>query len=78
MKTKPTDIPTIIVLVGLVLLTLLASGTQNHASAAGQSGIINGDKAMLAEKQDYQIDAAVPSIDAKAPAELETATFGLG
>ena len=78
MQTKIPGTPLRKGLVVLVLFTLLAAGSRNHESAAGQSEIKNGDKPMLAEKIDHQTKAIMPSIDAKAPAEFETATFGLG
>ena len=78
MKTKIPVTPLRKGLVVLVFLTLLTTGTRNHESAAGQSEIKNGDKTMLAEKLDYQTNTIMPSLDAKAPAEFETATFGLG
>ncbi len=78
MKTKIPGTPLRKVLVGLVLLALLTAGAQIHESSAGQSEIKNGDKTMLAGKIDTQSNAIMPSIDAKAPTEFETATFGLG
>ena len=78
MKTKKPCHPVLKVLVGLAIFTLSAAGFQNRVSAAGQPEMNNGDKTMLAEKQVYQADTTVPLLDAKAPAEFETATFGLG
>ena len=76
MKTT-IDIGVIKVLAVMVMLTLLAACTQNRESSAGQPAMKNGEKNMLTAKQVYQT-GAVPPIDAEAPAEFETATFGLG
>jgi hypothetical protein len=78
MKTKIAGTPVKRVLVALVMLTLVATGMPNHEASAGQPETNIKDKNMLAEKQIYQTDATIPSIDANAPAEFETATFGLG
>ncbi len=77
MKTKIPGTPVKKILVLLAMLTLLAAGTQNRESSAGQPTMNNGEKSMLAAKQVYQA-GAVPPIDAQAPTEFETATFGLG
>jgi hypothetical protein len=78
MKTKTAGTPAKRILVALVMLTLVATGMPNHEASAGQPETNKKDKHMLAEKQIYQTEAAIPAIDAKAPAEFETATFGLG
>ena len=61
----------------LVMLTLMAAGSRSRESSAGQSAMNTGEKMMLAKRQVYQT-GTVPPIDAEAPAEFETATFGLG
>ena len=77
MKTKISGTPAKMALGLLVSLTLLAAGSWNREPSAGQPAMNSGEKMMLAEKQVYQT-VTVPPIDAEAPAEFETATFGLG
>jgi len=77
MKTT-IDIGVIKVLAVMVMLTLLAACTQNRESSAGPPEINIEGKTMQAETQAYQTGATLPAIDAKIPAEFETATFGLG
>lgn len=77
MKTKIPGTPVKLALGLLVTLTLLAADSRRRESSAGQPAMNSGEKMMLAEKQVYHT-GTVPPIDAEAPAEFETATFGLG
>jgi len=77
MKAKIPGTPATVALGLLVMLTLLAADAWNRESSAGPPAMNSGEKMMLAEKQVNQT-GTVPPIDAEAPAEFETATFGLG
>ncbi len=60
-------------LTALTIMVLLQACSQNRESAAGPKGTD-----MQASKQIEQDDVSKPSIDLNIPAEVATATFGLG
>ncbi len=77
MTIKPKSAALVKVIPLLIMLALLTACSQNRESAGQPGPKMKGD-AMLAEKQIDRVKVSIPPIDAAAPAEFESATFGLG
>lgn len=65
-------------LIILVLAVLITACNQNRESSAGQPDKNTGNHKMYAQSEAIQTIDRTPAIDKLVPAELKTATFGLG
>lgn len=77
MVTKKTGVALFKILLGLVMLTPLTACSQNREPAGRPEAKTKGG-GLTSGAQVDRAKVPIPPIDAAAPAEFETATFGLG